>query len=629
MNTGLGLAQRTFARAGTGEGAARPGRARRRGGRAGRLAATLAMSSTAVLASPCSLRAASVSVGPGETYRLAADMALDPADNFVAEGTADAPCTIEGNSFRITAAAFTGAFIVRHCAVIGLGLRGNPGLDLDLRQSGQLRLEDSTFSQSGELRLSALDDAAVAILRNDFQPDAAVDVALTDFTRSEPAIHLLGMGLQTQLFQGNRVLRSYVKLDGTQHWQIGGLSEGLGNVLSGERAGLDIESSQDVLVEGNYLRTPFPWNGFDQLTPLRVADSGAIIVEDNVLRGGNGIVQAGFSGQIRYNLIADPHGAWWISGARGAADLQIHHNLLVRSEADETGALALRPVGLAVTHAAADSAPTADPRLEFFNNTVDGADCYNPPGAGLAVEGLEIIKSVRNNLFTRLPYTNAAVAAYAAPDQLAPPADPGPAQMLYADYNDFFNRAAAAADNYALSVAGKRERQDGGFGLHDPGAAGRKDQQVDPRLAGPQPRVFPFDDDSLASRAITVCQVLAYYRARYQPAAGSPLIDAGDVADGAGTDIGAIGAGVAQVDDRFGLDCPADISALPPPLSDAALVCARTAPASTGAPDWLCVCSLSRPPSAGGWLPLLALSGVALVRSRRRRRARLVGTRAR
>jgi hypothetical protein len=39
----------------------------------------------------------------------------------------------------------------------------------------------------------------------------------------------------------------------------------------------------------------------------------------------------------------------------------------------------------------------------------------------------------------------------------------------------------------------------------------------------------------------------------YGPAAGSPLIDAGDSADGVGTDVGAIGSGVRDPNDLFGL----------------------------------------------------------------------------
>jgi hypothetical protein len=50
----------------------------------------------------------------------------------------------------------------------------------------------------------------------------------------------------------------------------------------------------------------------------------------------------------------------------------------------------------------------------------------------------------------------------------------------------------------------------------------------------------------------TTGQVLAHYRQTYRPAAGSPLVNAGDPADGAGTSIGAIGADDNNPADLFG-----------------------------------------------------------------------------
>ena len=47
----------------------------------------------------------------------------------------------------------------------------------------------------------------------------------------------------------------------------------------------------------------------------------------------------------------------------------------------------------------------------------------------------------------------------------------------------------------------------------------------------------------------------AYYRSVYAPGAGSPLIDAGDPADGAGNDVGAVGAGEDDAADLFGRLC--------------------------------------------------------------------------
>jgi hypothetical protein len=49
-----------------------------------------------------------------------------------------------------------------------------------------------------------------------------------------------------------------------------------------------------------------------------------------------------------------------------------------------------------------------------------------------------------------------------------------------------------------------------------------------------------------------VSKILAYYRDAYTPAAGSPLIRAGDPADGESTNIGAVGSSKQSEGDRFG-----------------------------------------------------------------------------
>ena len=59
-------------------------------------------------------------------------------------------------------------------------------------------------------------------------------------------------------------------------------------------------------------------------------------------------------------------------------------------------------------------------------------------------------------------------------------------------------------------------------------------------------------DDDIRKRKVTVSQILAHYRRAYTPAEGSPLINAGDPADGRGSYIGAVGAGKSPPQDHFG-----------------------------------------------------------------------------
>jgi hypothetical protein len=78
------------------------------------------------------------------------------------------------------------------------------------------------------------------------------------------------------------------------------------------------------------------------------------------------------------------------------------------------------------------------------------------------------------------------------------------------------------------------------------------DVSADPKFA--QGGIIPYSVDQAAvwNRKVKVSQVLAYYRQRYAPAADSPLLGAGDPADGIGSYIGAIGPGGDAPNDLFG-----------------------------------------------------------------------------
>jgi hypothetical protein len=106
--------------------------------------------------------------------------------------------------------------------------------------------------------------------------------------------------------------------------------------------------------------------------------------------------------------------------------------------------------------------------------------------------------------------------------------------------------------NYAVSVAGKTERMDAGFGKNDVPRGGARNAQMQPKFKGPIPTAFPFSDDDIRARKVSVAKMLAHYRDVYSPGDGSPLIDAGDPADGKHSFIGAVGTGMDTPNDRFG-----------------------------------------------------------------------------
>ena len=110
-------------------------------------------------------------------------------------------------------------------------------------------------------------------------------------------------------------------------------------------------------------------------------------------------------------------------------------------------------------------------------------------------------------------------------------------------------------------MAGKTVRKDAGFALNDVTKGGEVDEQVDPKFTGPLPTDFPFKDEDIKTGKVTVSQMLAHFRKVYTPAEGSPLIDAGDPADGEGADIGAVGTGNPHKGDCFGRMVLTDVPA--------------------------------------------------------------------
>jgi hypothetical protein len=274
----------------------------------------------------------------------------------------------------------------------------------------------------------------------------------------------------------------------------------------------------------------FPyWSQVATFTTARGA-----MAEHNVIRDGEWIVQF-VEGEFHHNLICDINDHNLLrNGSAG----RIHHNIFVAGRPDH-------PPGsqsgcIFIVYAPKDGQTGA----EIFNNTFDAGDVLNIPGIEVNPGGL--VKSLRNNVFFNFPHGEKygkSGQAMVRPVWTEPLTDPAPVALGYADYNAFFSPKAKVKKNYALSVAGKTERKDAGFALNDLPRGGARDEQVDPKFKGPIPTAFVFDDKEIKSGAVTVSKILAHYRDLYSPGPGSPLIDAGDPADGEGTDIGAVDAG--------------------------------------------------------------------------------------
>jgi len=602
-------------------------------------AATAAVALILALAAPSRrATAAPVTLGPGERLTLDQDIVLGPGDTFMASGTTDNPCIIEGQGHTITTAAgWQAGFVMRNCTVHALGSVDAAALEIIAAGSAGVVLDGNTFDASGLIHVNMMGDGPVQILRNTVLETSVVDVMMTSANNSVPAMLFDGSAnAAPKVFQGNRIYRSDVTFDHTQNWLIGGDNPGEGNIIIGDRGSIVTNLASQMRIVGNYVRTPGDLNGWNQVKPLVVAGN-SMLIEHNVIRDGNWLVDvSGSDIEIRYNLFGDSHDRPWLLVEDTDGSQKIHHNVFIRNDPNFV------VDGVWVRHP-----DTAGPGTEIYNNTFHGGGtCWLESGPAVVVEPGAVLASLRSNaivgVVTQLGADTAMVRGGgpernpAAGEPTFEPKDPPPVRIGYADYNLFFNPQAAARDNYALAVAGKRERLDPGFALHDVPSGGSVDDQVDPMFAGGAqiPVRFPYDDAAIKAGQTTVCQILRFYRGLFAPGQGSPLAGAGDPADGAGNNVGAIGGPAAQ--DKFGTLCAgADVGA--PSLGPEAFVC----PPSTtgtggvggnggtggtgivpGGKGFVCVCAEGEgaPPLAPATLALFLAALLLRLRSARPRR---------
>ena len=295
---------------------------------------------------------------------------------------------------------------------------------------------------------------------------------------------------------------------------------------------------------GNYIHTDIPSFRYSQVHTLSVVSpTPGLVVEHNILRHGQWVVRVESPGEFPLILVLDADMHNFIIGPTGAHS-HIHHNIFARYCTVDPNLNST--INL----------PYKGEDIEIFNNTFDGGgkgDLARPWRVpAIEVGGRRFLANLRNNAFVRHPTKFHNGTATIRPGFTEKRTLPGPARLGYADYNLFDNPDAAEKINYALSVEGKTERVDAGFGLHDVPAKGAKNEQAAARFKGPLPTKFPFDDDDIRARKVTVAQILAHYRDAYSPAAGSPLVGAGDPADGPGSYIGAVGGGDGTPADCFG-----------------------------------------------------------------------------
>jgi len=241
-----------------------------------------------------------------------------------------------------------------------------------------------------------------------------------------------------------------------------------------------------------------------------------------VIRGSSWPIQ-NMGGEFRYNLVVDSGHSFW---RNVAANTLIRHNVFTHSTGSNTGYAGCIEI-------------YDETGIVIRNNTFDVGGTFgdfDAPGVNIADGGL--VQSLRNNLFTNFSNISNFGSAFISTAD----ASVGTPRVTSANFNAFYNPLAPGVARYRTGIVA--------------GTAGASDVLTNPKLSGTNQIPYRISEGCVWLGNCTTGQVLAHYRAIYKPATGSPLIGAGDPADGTGTDIGAVGHDGTHALDKFGLVVP-------------------------------------------------------------------------
>ncbi len=452
------------------------------------------------------------------TVELTSDLVLSGSTNLDWTNA-----LVKGNGHTVRAGSgYSGKVIIKDSLVTGLaGFDSKIGIDVTT--TGGVDIQGSIFEATAPLHLVVNGSAPVTLINNEFRSSNYVTFVSSDPTKS-PVLDIAGNTSGAKVMQGNNVGAGIVLITGMANWQIGGLHDREGNIFIGPRCVLQLDGSQNATIQGNYLHHDY-YGGFSQGYNLDFGNgSNGAVAEHNVIRDGSWPLQS-FGGEFRYNLMINS-GHDFVRSSQAAT--KFHHNIFAHAQ------------GIGSSYDGAFFVYGSESGMTFDNNTVDvGGDIgiYDAPAIVLASSNTTLA-SLRNNAFTQFsPMANRwpTKALVSGGDGESSVGN----RITKADYNAWFNPLNDASPHYQSGIAS---------------SPGGHDVAGDPLFNGNVPeRPYQIDEGSVWLRTYGVSQVLAYYRALYTPRSGSPLIDAGDTADGSGNDIGAIGAGTQNAADKFGL----------------------------------------------------------------------------
>jgi hypothetical protein len=441
-----------------------------------------------------------------QTVNLTQDVVLSPTQSFELVGSPGGRIRLNGNGHRIVSPTGTsGDLTLKHVDVYDLGNPANtsaPGIDVTATgTTGSVTIENSIFDGSNPVGLRFTGSSTAALSRNLFRSNMRMPIGQQPGSDPNsptvPVISISGTSAAPKVFAGNNVGAAPVQFSNASNWTIGGDTDAESNVLIGPRASFEVLDSVNMTVEGNFLNHTY-YGGWSQGQLLELHGSEPIAVKHNVLVDSSWPVR-GLAGEFAYNLVVEA-GHQWMVPADGA---HIHHNVFVGGDNDVGGITGYYNISA---------------RIE--NNTFDGLLGGLVHSAINWQLGQTTLKS---NAFTGFPTWATAVVDLRG-------------GTIDAGFNGFFNPEPT---NYTGGLAPSTDLAGGA--------------STNPKFAGPLPtETFEGDKVAVWKRNLRVSEILAGYRARYTPTLGSAYIDSGDLAGGAGNDVGAIGAGTVNPFDRFG-----------------------------------------------------------------------------
>jgi hypothetical protein len=442
-----------------------------------------------------------------QTVDLISNVVLTGAQSYELTGTASGRVRLNGHGFRIisSGSGTSGKLTLKFVDVVGLGGTADtsvPGIDVTGIGSGAIAIEDSVFDSSNPVNLRLNGSATASLRRNLFRSNMRMPIGqFPDGATTIPVMTITGTSGAAKVFAGNNVGAGPVHFESVNHWTIGWATgaeaNADSNVLIGPRAAFELIRSANMTVRGNFVHHTY-YGGWSQGQLLEVHETSPILVEHNVLMDSSWPVR-GIAGEFRYNLVLKG-GHQWMVPDDGA---YVHHNIFIGGDLDTGGITGYYDINA---------------RVE--NNTFDGLRGHLVNAAVSWRMGTTTLKS---NAFINVPTGAIGVVEKQG-------------GTVNADYNGFNNPETT---NYT----------DHGTPAHDVNGGAK----TDPQFVGPLPATtFDMNEVSVWTGDLTVGGILTAYRARYTPR-NTAYIDTGDPAGGAGNDVGAIGAGTANVWDKFGI----------------------------------------------------------------------------